>query len=247
MLFAPEAFANQRILITGAAGGIGAATADLLANSGASLVLVDYDVEGLEGLKERIASDVIELHTTDLTSHGDIERLVGSVTHSGNVDHLVLAAGVYEDVTVADMTDEQWSRTLTVNLEANFRIVRGLIPHLNNHGSIVLLGSVSGERGSAFHAHYAASKGALLSFARSIAWELGDRDIRANLVTPGVIDTQMTERLVETHRGDFEALTPLKRLGRVEEVANVIAFLCSSGASYLTGNAIQVNGGLHMA
>lgn len=247
-LFASDALAGRRVLITGAGGGIGSASAEYFAAAGADLVLVDLLPEAIARVAEALPADasVVQL-AGDLTDPEMLEQLCGLVETAGGVDHLVLAAGIYTEHSVEEMSDADWSRTMTINLDTNFRLTRALIPHLREGGSIVNFGSMAGSRGSRNHAHYAATKGAIVSFGRSLAWELSDRNIRVNAVAPGIIATQMTESLVASGGDALLAATPLHRFGQPEEVASVVVFLCSPAASFINGDTIHINGGLHMA
>ena len=143
------------------------------------------------------------------------------------------------------MTDMEWRTCLAVNLDGTFYLTRAAAAHLRPGGSVVALTSIAGMRGSREHAHYAASKGGMLSFIRSLAWELGP-EVRVNAVAPGVIATAMTESLREHQQDRLLGGTPLGRFGRAEEVASVVRFLCGPDSSFITGEVIQVNGGLHM-
>lgn len=245
-VFSPTAFAGQRVLITGATGGIGALTSRQFKAAGAELVLADLSSQALQSLAAKLGHTGVTTLEFDATVASDRINLVEMITKLGGVDHLVLAAGIYEEIALADMSDDDITRTLQINLVSTMQLVRDVEPQLQDNGSIVLFSSMAGERGSRNHSQYAASKGGLVSFGRSMAWELGERQIRVNALTPGIIATSMTESLVA---GGDEALlkaTPLQRLGEPEEVASAAVFLASEAASFITGMVMQINGGLHM-
>jgi len=163
----------------------------------------------------------------------------------GGADYLVTGAGLYIDQLVETMTDAQWRQTIGVNLDGVFYICRAMIPVLRDGGAIVNIASMAAHRGSYQHAHYSAAKGAVLSLTRSLAVELAPR-IRVNAVSPGLIDTPLIQPLLKVRGQQLLDATPMKRLGQPEEVANVIAFLCSDLASFLTAETIHINGGLYV-
>jgi 3-oxoacyl-[acyl-carrier protein] reductase len=154
-------------------------------------------------------------------------------------------AGVYLAQPIATMTVQQWRHVQSVNLDGVFYICQRSIRSLREGSAIVIVSSIAAHRGAFCNAHYAASKGGLLSFTRSLARELGPRS-RVNAVSPGIIETSMTTELIRTRGAESIEQTPLKRLGRPEEVASAIAFLCSDAASFVTGETLHVNGGLYM-
>ena len=181
----------------------------------------------------------------DVSAAAGNEQIVAAAADRyGRVDDVVLAAGIYPEGPLLETSDEEWRRTLAVNLDSAFYLLRAVQPHLDRRGSIVALTSIAGARGSKNHAAYAATKGALLSLVRSMAWEL--TPARVNAVAPGVIETTMTDGLRAQRSEPLLQQTPLGRFGTAEEVAGVIAFLCSPAASFITGEVIHVNGGLHM-
>jgi 3-oxoacyl-[acyl-carrier protein] reductase len=147
---------------------------------------------------------------------------------------------------VHSMTDAQWRQTIAVNLDSVFFTCRAAIPVMADGGAIVNIASMAGHRGSYMHTHYAAAKGAVLTFSRSLARELAPR-IRVNAVSPGLIDTPLIQPLLKVSGPALIEQTLLKRLGKPEEVARVIAFLCSDWSSFLTAETIHINGGLHIA
>ncbi|HEX2091320.1 MAG TPA: SDR family oxidoreductase, partial [Longimicrobiaceae bacterium] len=148
-----------------------------------------------------------------------------------------------DEVPVASMTDAQWLRTLEVNLTSVFYSVRLAARSLADGGRIVIVSSTAGQRGEAFHADYAASKGAVISFTKSVAVELAPRDITVNCVAPGWIDTEMVERPMAARREEIERAIPLGRIASADDVAGPIVFLCSALARHVTGEILNVNGG----
>lgn len=243
-------FNARTLVLTGANGGIGREVAILFAAAGANLVLADLDVVGLEqfvtthlgGLSDRVMIRKVDSAISQ-DNDGLIETAVGRF---GGIDFLVPSAGIYQAQPFREMTDAHWHQTIAVNLDGVFYACRRAVAHLNENSSIVNLSSMAAHRGAFYNAHYSATKGALISLTRSLARELGPRS-RVNAVSPGIIDTPMAAELIKTRGSDSVMQTPLKRLGQPQEVAAVVAFLCSNAASFITGEVIHVNGGLHMA
>lgn len=242
-------FTHRTLLLTGAAGGIGAEIAKLFHRSGARLVLTDFDAAALQALVNELDQDgpAVIHQAADISSPTEIDALV-RLAHAtfGSIDFVVPAAGIYPEKDVEDMSDKDWRAVQSINLDGVFYLLKRVIPKLATSASIVALASIAGHRGSRGHAHYAASKAGVIGLTRSLALELGTR-ARVNAVSPGVIETQMTTGLIK-HRGDeLVSSTPLGRNGRPEEVAHVVGFLCSDAATFITGETIHVNGGLFMA
>lgn len=241
--------ASGRVLVlTGAAGEIGREIAHGFARSGARLVLADLSSDALAPLAVELEAAGAEVAVVpgDVSTAAGNERIVAATTSRfGAIDDLVLAAGIYPAAPLEEVTDEGWRRCLAINLDSAFYLLREASPHLSQGSSVVALTSIAGMRGSAGHAAYAATKGGLLSLARSMARELGPR-ARVNAVAPGIIDTSMTAALRDESSDRLLEGTPLGRFGTAAEVAGVVQFLCSPAAGYITGEVIQVNGGLHM-
>lgn len=235
--------------LTGANGGIPRATAALFRRLGAHLVLTDLDTEALDAFAGTLpeAPQRILTARVDVTQRAEMDAAIAlAQAEFGGLDILVTGAGLYLEQDVPSMTDEQWHRTVAVNLDGVFHACRAAMPLLREGGSVVNIASMAGHRGSVRHAHYAACKAAVLGFTRSLVHELSPRGVRANCVSPGIIATPMTEAVMAQNGAALIANTPMRRFGTPEEVASVIAFLASDAAAFVTGETIHINGGLYM-
>lgn len=242
-------FSGKTLLLTGANGGIPRAIAQLLHRGGATLALTDLDVTALESFARTLDPHLrriicLRQNVTDPASAQDVVHTTQE--RFGGIDFLVTGAGIYRDQLVQDMSDEQWRQTQSVNLDGVFYTCRAAIPALRDGASVVNITSIAGHRGSYEHAHYAAAKGGVLSFTRSLAQELAPR-VRVNAVSPGFIDTPFIKDIPAQRSAAAVASTLLKRLGRADEVAQAVAFLCSDWSSFITGETVHVNGGLYIA
>jgi len=241
--------AGKVALITGANGGIPRATAALFRRLGAHLVLTDLDPAALDTFAASLPEAQARMVTArvDVTQRADVDDAVALAGREfGGIDILVTGAGLYVEQEVTAMSDDDWRRTIGVNLDGVFYTCRAAMPLLRRGGSVVNIASMAGHRGSVRHAHYAACKAAVLGFTRSLVHELSPRGVRANCVSPGIIATPMTEAIMAQNGAALIAATPMKRFGTPEEVASVIAFLASDAASFVTGETIHINGGIYM-
>lgn len=235
-------------IVTGASQGIGKAIAEFLAERGSDLVLLDM-IEG-----KNLASDLSKkgvravFHTLDVSDLQAVERVFNEVAKEmGHIDCLVNNAGITRDKLLLRMSEEDWDQVMRVNLKGVFNCTKSVLRHmLKNGGSIVSISSVTGLMGNAGQSNYAASKAGLIGFTKSIAREYGERNIRANAVAPGFIQTKMTDALDEGTKERMKQSIPLRRTGEPLDVARVVYFLLSEYSSYITGEVINVSGGLYI-
>ncbi len=238
-------FSKQTLLLTGAAGGIGRGIAQEFFDSGANLVLADLNDEAATTFAETIdpGGERAEAMKLEASNPADVERVIARcLERFGRLDYLVTAAAIFEDHPFETMTDEEWHRTVAANLDSVFYACSRAAPAMREGGAIVNLASEAAHTGgSPMHAHYGATKAGVLAFTKTIARELAPR-IRVNAVSPGTIDTPMVSRWLEQRPGYVDTI-PMRRLGTPRDVAQAVAFLCSSAAGYITGTTIHVNGG----
>ncbi|HEY3276533.1 MAG TPA: 3-oxoacyl-[acyl-carrier-protein] reductase [Syntrophorhabdaceae bacterium] len=240
---------NDKVtIVTGGAQGIGRAIAVFLAGKGSDVAI--FDIADARETVEEIRSQGRkgEFVHVDVTDFRAVEEAVSSVIKTlGKVDCLVNNAGITNDKLLIRMKEEDWDRVMQVNLKSAFNCTRAVVkPMLKTGGAIVNISSVVGIMGNAGQANYAASKAGLIGFTKSVAKEYGERGIRVNAVAPGFIRTKMTDELNEKAKEEMFRAIPLGRLGETSDVAGVVYFLLSEYGSYITGEVISVNGGLHM-
>ena len=241
-------------LITGATGGIGVAIARRLAADGATLALhyrSNPDAAAKLADELRAAGATCETFQADLAAkEGDpAKELVNAVVVKfGRLDILVNNAGILNDATVSFMSDEQWTDTLNMDLTVPFKLIRAAAMNMARQrwGRIVNMASDAGRMGSANRSNYAAAKEGLVGLTRSIARELAGLGVRANAVSPGFVETNMVSNITDKRRAELYREIPCRRFAKPEEVATLIAFLCSDDADYITGQVISINGGLCM-
>ncbi len=243
---------GKTALITGAARGIGNALALKFAQEGANVAFTDLviDENGKETEKEIAAYGVIAKgYASNAADFAQTKEVVTEIHKEfGAIDILVNNAGITKDGLMMRMTEQQWDAVIAVNLKSAFNFINATLPIMmrQRSGSIINMASVVGVHGNAGQANYAASKAGLIALAKSIAQEVGSRGIRANAIAPGFIETAMTDALPEEVRQEWTKKIPLRRGGKVEDIANVATFLASDMSSYVTGQVIQVDGGMNM-
>ena len=241
---------GKTALITGASRGIGKAIALKFAEEGAHLILTDlfYD-EPARGLEEQLNAMGVKakMYASDASKFEDAQKVVDeALKEFGKIDILVNNAGITRDTLLMRMTEEQWDLVISVNLKSVFNLTKAVQGTMlrQRSGSIINMSSIVGVSGNAGQANYSASKAGMIGFTKTIARELGSRNIRCNAIAPGFILTEMTDKLPEEVRKEWAEKIPLKRGGTTEEVAKVALFLASDLSSYVSGQVIQVCGAM---
>jgi len=242
---------GKRALVTGGSRGIGAATARAFAEHGVH-VAIGYrnrraDAESLVASLREAHGVTAVAHAADISTAAGAEELVARAAGDlGGLDFFVANAGIWpcDDVALRDMTDGQWERTIAENVNSVFYTTRAVLRRISDHGRIVLVSSTAGQRGEAYHADYAASKGAMISLVKSLAPELGKRDITVNSVAPGWVETEMcAQPFANGGRERIAAGIPIGRIADPRDIAGPIVFLCSDLSRHITGEILNVNGG----
>ena len=238
-------------LVTGAAQGIGKAIALLLARNGADMVVSDINLEKAEETAKEIRAIGPKAMAVkvDVANLRDVEQMVtGILEKLAKIDILVNNAGITRDKLILRMTEEDWDAVLGVNLKGTFNCTKAVVRHMakQRSGKIVNIASVVGEMGNAGQANYSASKAGVIGLTKTIAREYAQRGINVNAIAPGYIETPMTEALPEKAKEELRKLIPMERLGKPEDVAEAVLFLVSEESSYMTGQVLNVNGGIYM-
>jgi 3-oxoacyl-[acyl-carrier protein] reductase len=241
---------GKTALITGASRGIGKSVALRFAREGADIAITNIvdDAEFKESIKEIEALGVkAKGYISNAANFADSQRLINEVVADFlKIDVLVNNAGITRDTLLIRMTEDQWDSVIAVNLKSVFNLTKAVIQTMlkQKNGSIINMSSVVGVSGNAGQSNYSASKAGIIGFTKSVAKEVGSRNIRCNAIAPGFILTEMTEKLPEDVKKDWANKIPLKRGGTPEDVANTALFLASDLSSYVTGQTIHVCGGM---
>ena len=247
-------FENRTVVITGSNRGLGLEILKQFASEGANIAFTDLFIDeehgGLATEREIAALGVkAKGYASNAADFAQTEEVVNKVVEEfGSVDILVNNAGITKDGLMLKMTEQQWDAVIAVNLKSAFNFIHACTPVMMHQrgGSIINMASVVGVHGNAGQCNYAASKAGLIALAKSIGQEIGRRGVRANAIAPGFIDTAMTQALPANIRKEWVDRIPLRRAGKVEDIANVALFLASDLSSYVSGQVIQVDGGMNM-
>ena len=240
-------FKNKKILITGATGGIGNALVKKFVSLEGKVLATGTKTEKLEVLKKDFPN--INVLKFDISDHSKIEEFIENVSSQlSGLDILINNAGLNMDNLSLRMKDEEWKKVIDVNLGSTFFLCKHAIKKMlkNKYGKIVNITSVVGHTGNLGQANYAASKAGIIGMSKSLAIEYAKKNITINCVSPGFIQSKMTDNIVESIKAVLTSRIPMSKLGTGEDVSNTVAFLSSDAASYITGETIHVNGGMYM-
>jgi len=240
-------FKNKKILVTGATGGIGKALVQKFVSLEGNVLATGTKTEKLDALKKEFQN--INVLKFDISDHSKIEEFIDNVSSQlVGLDILVNNAGINMDNLSLRMKDDEWKKVIDLNLGSTFFLCKYGIKKMlkNKYGRIVNITSVVGHTGNLGQSNYAASKAAIIGMSKSLAIEYAKKNITINCVSPGFIQSKMTEGIVESIKAVLTSRIPMAKLGKGEDVANTVAFLSSDAASYITGETIHVNGGMYM-
>ena len=241
-------FKNKKILITGASGGIGKALVEKFLSLDGNVLATGTKIEKLDALKKEFPK--VNILKFDISEHSKIEEFIENVSSQlTGLDVLVNNAGINMDNLSIRMKDEEWKKVIDVNLGSTFFLCKYAIKKMlkNKYGRIVNITSIVGHTGNLGQSNYAASKAGIIAMSKSLAIEYAKKNITINCVSPGFIQSKMTDNIVESIKAVLTSRIPMSKLGTGEDVSNTVAFLSSDAASYITGETIHVNGGMYMA
>ena len=241
-------FKDKKILITGATGGIGKALVKKFLSLDGNVLATGTRIEKLDALKKEFPK--VNILKFDISEHSKIEEFIENVSSQlTGLDVLVNNAGINMDNLSLRMKDEEWKKVIDINLGSTFFLCKYAIKKMlkNKYGRIVNITSFVGHTGNLGQSNYAASKAAIIAMSKSLAIEYAKKNITINCVSPGFIQSKMTDNIVESIKAVLTSRIPMSKLGTGEDVSNTVAFLSSDAASYITGETIHVNGGMYMA
>ena len=239
-------FTTKTAIVTGGSRGIGKEISEILAANNFNVIAVATSEQSLDSIRD---TKNIHPFCCDISDQKSIEKLYNFVSDTfGYADVLVNNAGIHMDNILLRMKNEEWSKVMDVNLNGPFHLTKTVLKDMvkNKCGRIINISSISGTDGNKGQGNYAASKGGLLALTKSLAKEVGRRNISVNCIAPGLIDTDMTSHLSETVKKGYLERIPLKRLGKPKDIGQMILFLCSDEASYITGQTFYIDGGMSL-
>ena len=241
-------FKDKVVLITGSSQGIGKTIALKFAAQGAKIALNDIQPqeENLKQLKEEIGGEGSEYFLADVSKYEDVEKMAEEIKNKfGQLDILINNAGICQDKTLANMTKEQWQRVIDIDLTGVFNCAKVCLPLIiQAQGKIINMSSLIGQRGNFGQTNYAAAKAGIIGFTKSLSKEVGPLGVNVNAIAPGFIETKLTEVIPEELKAMIKKFTSLRRFGKPEEVADLILFLASDKANFITGAVINIDGGM---
>ena len=239
---------SKNIIITGASGGIGNSIVKRLCESGANILATGTKIEKLKELQSKLKN--IKILTFDISQDDKIEEFIENATTElgGSLDCIINNAGITQDNLAIRMSLDEWKKVIDINLTSTFLLSKFAIKKMlkNKSGKIINITSVVGHTGNLGQANYAASKAAIIGMSKSLAIEYTKKNITINCVSPGFIQSNMTDKIVESIKAVLTSKIPMSKLGTGEDVSNTVAFLSSDAASYITGQTLHVNGGMYM-
>ncbi len=240
---------GQIAIVTGASRGIGKSIALTLGLAGAKVACVARNVEKLTEVADAIkaAGGEASIHQCDVTNSKEVQTVLDTVANDwGRIDIMINNAGITADGLIPRMSDEDWDQVITTNLRSVFLFTRGAINVMmrQRSGRVINISSVSGLMGNPGQANYSASKAGVIGMTRTVAMEIAKRKVTVNAICPGFISTEMTDTLGDAVLDEVKKRVPVRRMGQVEEIADAVLYLCSSSASYITGQVLTLDGGL---
>ncbi len=239
---------KKKIFVTGASGGIGSAICDKFFKNNFTLVLTSYTEEKKNILEEKYGADHF-YYKINLSDSNELKESMKEISNSHrDISIIVNNAGITEDNLIFRMKYEQWTKVMQTNLDSNYIIIKSLLPNMisERYGKIIGISSVVGITGNPGQSNYVASKSGMIGLYKSIALEVAKRNINVNIVSPGFIKTSMTDKLNENQKNNILSKIPMDKFGKPDDIANLVDFLSSDEASYITGQNFNVNGGMLM-
>ncbi len=239
---------DKKVFITGASGGIGSAICDIYQKNEYNMILTSSSKEKLDVLKNKYGNENF-YYNIDISDPVNLQKSIDEISNDHkNISIIVNNAGITEDNLIFRMKSEQWSKVIQTNLNSNYQIIKTLLPNMlsNRYGKIIGVSSIVASTGNPGQANYVASKAGMIGLYKSIALEVAKRNITVNLVSPGFISTLMTDKLNKNQKDNYLSKIPMAKFGEPIDVANLVYFLSSDKASYITGQTIHVNGGMLM-